>query len=293
MFRILIPVDLSEASYKACLYAIQLAAAVPDAKLLLLHCFQDYLGDTEPDIATDAHLTPSEQITEAVLRRNESEAQQHLEELYKDLLHRTRTAGYTLRLERTFIHGLPEDEILEQIERFRPALVLMSTKGEYNLSRAIFGTVSTKVMEDSNVPVLCVPANYEGNGISKVLYATNFGKTDVEDMEQLRSLLQHLQPMIYCVHISNDPEEDREKLLALQQKLQNGAPSSDIRYALLEGHDVAESLQDFARGEGIDLLALTTRERRTLDSLFHPSLAKKMMLHARLPVLVFHSKLTN
>ncbi|WP_018477153.1 universal stress protein [Pontibacter roseus] len=291
MYRILIPVDFSEGSYKTCLYALQLANGVPDAKLLLLHCFQDYLADADPTPASAASLSPTEQVTERVLHRNELEAQQQLDDLYQDLLHRTRKAGQTLHIERAFIHGLPEEEILEQIERFRPALVLMSTKGESSIGRTVFGTVSTKVVQETHVPVLTVPSQYTGNTITKVLYAANFGTTDASDIDQIRKLLQHLQPMIYCVHISDDPEEDREKLLALQQTLQTGTLGSDIRYALLEGSDVAQALQDFARGEGIDMLALTTRERTSLESLFKPSLAKKMVLHAQLPVLVFHGKL--
>jgi nucleotide-binding universal stress UspA family protein len=290
MFRILIPVDFSEGTAKACQYAMQLGSAVPGAKLLLLHCFQDYLADADPMPASAARRSPSEQITDRVLHRNELEAQDQLEALYQDMLHQCRTAGHNMRIERAFIHGLPEDEILEQVERFRPAVVVMSTKGESSIGRAVFGTVSTKVVQETNVPVLTVPSQYEGTTISKVLYATNFGKTDVSDIDQIRQLLQHLQPMIYCVHISDDPEEDREKLLELQLKLQHGAPDNDIRYALLEGSDVAEAIQDFAQSEGIDLVALTTRERNTLDSLFNPSLAKKMVLHAPLPVLVFHSK---
>lgn len=290
MFRILIPVDFSEGSAKACHYALQLVAGVSGAKLLLLHCFQDYLTDTIPAPASAVGLSPSEQIAERVLHRNELEAQEQLETLYQDLQRQARSLGNNLHIDRAFIHGLPEEEILEQIERFRPALVVMSTKGESSIGRAVFGTVSTKVIEETHVPVLTVPTQYDGPKPSKVLYATNFGQTDVADIDRLRQLFSHLDPMIYCVHISNDPEEDREKLLVLQQNLQKGAAEHNIRYALLEGSDVAEALQDFARSEGIDLLALTTRERNTLDSLLNPSLAKKMVLHAPLPVLVFHSK---
>lgn len=289
MYRILIPVDFSEGSTKACHYALQLAAGVPGAKLLLLHCFQDYLADGDPVPASAAGLSPSDQIAERVLHRNELEAQEQLEELYQELLPKVRSLGSNLQMERAFIHGLPEEEILEQAERFRPALVVMSTKGESSIGRAVFGTVSTKVMEETNVPILTIPNHYEGAIPSRILYATNFGKTDVTDMDRIRQLFSHLQPMIYCVHISDDPEEDREKLLQLQQNLQQ-AHESDIRYALLEGDDVAQSLQDFARSESIDLLALTTQERSTFESLFNPSLAKKMVLHAPLPVLVFHSR---
>ncbi len=290
MYRILVPVDFSESSAKASHYALQLAAGVPGAKVLLLHCFQDYLADTAIMPASAAGLSPSEQIADRVLHRNELEAQEQLEHLYQDLLKEARSQGSNLHIERSFIHGLPEEEIPEQTERFRPNVIVMSTKGESSIGRAVFGTVSTKVMEESNVPILTVPGPYDGPIPNRILYATNFGHTDASDIDRIRQLFGHLQPMLYCVHISDDPEEDREKLLQLQQNLQQGAPENDIRYALLEGDDVAESLQDFARSENIDLVALTTRERSTFDSLFSPSLAKKLVLHAPLPVLVFHAK---
>jgi nucleotide-binding universal stress UspA family protein len=290
MYRILVPVDFSENSAKASHYALQLASGVPGAKVLLLHCFQDYLADTAVLPASASGLSPSEQIAERVLHRNELEAQEQLEQLYQDLLQKVHSLGNNLHIERSFIHGLPEEEIPEQTERFRPNVIVMSTKGESSIGRAVFGTVSTKVMEETNVPILTVPGPYDGALPSRILYATNFGHTDASDIDRIRQLFGHLQPMLYCVHISDDPEEDREKLLQLQQNLQHGAPENDIRYALLEGDDVAESLQDFARSESIDLVALTTRERSTFDSLFSPSLAKKMVLHAPLPVLVFHAK---
>lgn len=290
MFRILIPVDFSEGAAKACHYALQLAAGIPEAKLLLLHCFQDYLADADPMPVNSAGLSPSEKLADRVLHRNEIEAEEKLEALYLDLKTQADSLGGNLHVARSLLHGLPEEEILEEIERFRPTVVVMSTKGESSIGRAVFGTVSTKVIEESDVPVLTIPSHYKGDAINRVLYATDFGRTDVADIDQLRKLFQHLQPLIYCVHISDDLDEKREKLLELQLNLQHGAPDNDIRYALLEGRDVAEALQNFAETEGIDLLALTTRERSTLDSLFSPSLAKKMVLHAPMPILVFHSK---
>ncbi|MBX0334647.1 universal stress protein [Pontibacter sp. HSC-14F20] len=290
MFRILLPVDFSEGSTKASQYALQLAAGVPGAKLLLLHCFQDYLADANPVPSSAATLNPSEQLAERVLHRNETEALEQLEALYEELMQKARSMDSTLHIERTLVHGLPEEEIPEQAEHFRPSLVIMSTKGEASIGRAVFGTVSTKVIDEARVPVLTIPNQFNGIIPGRILYATDFGKTDVADIDRIRKIFGHLDPMIYCVHISDDPEEDREKLLVLQQDLQHGAPENDIRYALLEGEDVAEALQDFARSETIDLLALTTQERGTFDSLFNPSLAKKMVLHAPLPVLVFQSK---
>jgi nucleotide-binding universal stress UspA family protein len=290
MFRILLPVDFSESTANACTYALALAATAPDAHLLLMHCFQDYLADADPDTPLTEGLSPSEVAAERVIHRNETETQQQFDELYQSMLHSSRAAGQHIVLDRTFIHGLPEDKIPEQIDRFRPNLVVMGTKGESSLVRSFFGTITTKLAQDIRVPVLTVPQHYQVHQISKVLYATDFDKADIQTIANLQQLLQHLAPLTYCVHVSDqETKENREKLEQLQQQLENSGGDT-IRFVLLEGDDVADALQDFAKKESIDLLALTTRERDTLAGIFHPSLAKKLVLHAELPLLIFHSQ---
>ncbi|TXK37576.1 universal stress protein [Pontibacter qinzhouensis] len=291
MFKILVPIDFSDSTDAACQYALNLTAGVPDAQLLLLHCFQDYLADGDPVLPSATDLTPSEIITEQVLHRNEIDAQQQLDELYHQVAEEARRSGSKVKIERTFISGFPEDEILEQARRFKPSLVIMGTKGQKDFSRSLFGTITTKVLGDLKVPLLTVPQEYAAGPIRKVLYATDFDKADVAAIEAVLELLQPFQASTYCVHISTDDQEhDREKLLALQEQLRQNASSTHIQFSLLEGGEVAKTLQEFVHQESINLIALTNRERNLLDEILHPSLAKKLVLTAAVPLLIFHSK---
>ncbi|MFT2008445.1 universal stress protein [Pontibacter sp. 13R65] len=290
MFKILLPIDFSDSTDAACQYALELAKGVPEAQLLLLHCFQDYLADADPVLPTADDLTASEVITEQVLHRNEIEAQQQLDELYHRLAAKVRHAGNHIKLERTFISGFPEDEILAQAGRYKPSLVIMGTKGHKDLSRSLFGTITTKVLGELKVPLLTVPQEYNGSPIRKVLYATDFDNTDVTAIKTVLELLAPFQASAYCVHISSDDQEhDREKLQKLQEQLRENISAGNIQFVLLEGDDIAKTLHDFVRQEKINLLALTNRERNLLDSILHPSLAKKMVLTAEVPLLVFHN----
>ncbi|MFD2513722.1 universal stress protein [Pontibacter locisalis] len=290
MLKILIPVDFSDESEEASLYALHLAVASQQAQLLLLHCFQDYLADAEPDILTPVPTTASEEITERVIYRNEEEAQDQLEELYGQLQREAHQMGSQVYIERTFIHGLPEEKISEEAKRFKPDLVVMGTKGESNIARSFFGTVTTKVVQELKVPVLTIPVAYQGAHLRKVAYATDFSKTDSKSIMQLQRILEPFQPLIYCVHISDNknPREDREKLKQLREKLQQNAPNQKLEYTLLEGDDVAEALQKFVHHEAVDVLALTTHERGMFSKILSPSLAQKLVLHSEVPLLVFH-----
>lgn len=290
MLKILLPVDFSESTDTAVQYALTLAGIVPHAHLLLLHCFQDYLTEEVPIVTTD-NLSTTEEITQRVLHRNEIEAQQLLDELYASIQKLTRASGGNLVLERSFVYGLPEEVIPIQIEAYKPTLVVMGTITEQNLSRSLFGTIITNIMKEVKVPLLTVPHTYEGTAIRNVLYATDFDKTDPVAIETLQQLLKPFDVSIYCLHISEGSNAaDAEQLAALRQKLQQSGNGSNIRYNLLEGDDVAEALLNFVETENINLLALTTRERDLLDSILHPSLAKKLVMEAKVPLLIFHSQ---
>lgn len=288
MFKILVPVDLSEASKNACAYVMQLAAKLPQSQVLLLHSFYDYLADADTTVPATEDIAASEAITERVLYRNETEAQEQFDALYHEL--KASATASQVQLEHEFVYGLAEEKIEEEVQRYRPDLLVLGTKGESDFMRSFFGTVTTKLVEDMRVPVLTVPQQYTGAAPAKALYATNFDKTDAHAISLVHNLLQPFKASLSCIHISDDDaEENQEKLRALQEKLRASASADDIRFMLLEEDDVADALQDFVKREQVNLLALTTHERGTFSSIFKPSLTKKLVLEVAVPLLVFHS----
>ncbi|MCC9168735.1 universal stress protein [Pontibacter harenae] len=290
MFKILLPVDFSENTDNTCQYALALAAAMPAAHILLLHCFHDNLADADYPLPPAEDLTASEAVAERVIHRNEIESQDLMEELYRNLKRDARTAGTNIKVERTFMYGAAEDKIPDEISRFKPDLVIMGTKGESGITRSFFGTVTTKIVEAAQVPLLTVPRTYTGGIPAKVLYATDFDSSDAAALEALQRLLQEFNSEIYCVHISeNEKQQEVDKLQELQQQLTTSTSGSNLHYTLLEGGNVADAIEDLVQREQFGLVALTTRERTLLGSILNPSLAKKMVLNALVPILIFHS----
>ena len=58
---------------------------------------------------------------------------------------------------------------------------------------------------------------------------------------------------------------------------------------LIIGEDILEELQQFITQEQIDVIALTTRKRNMLARMFNPGIARKMLFHTSIPLLVFHT----
>lgn len=293
MFRILVPVDFEEGTSGACHYALRLAAAAPQAEVLLLHCFRDYLAGPwhDPLDESGRPVTGSEDATNRVLQRNEVEERGKLEALRQEL--QSNADGSGVLLNTAFVNGLPEDVIPVEAQRFQADLILMGTAGEDSLSRSLFGTVTTKMAADAKVPVLSVPQQARALRLGRVLYATDFDDTDAQAIADLQQLLAPFNPHILCLHITYGAAtaQDQEKLNQLEAAVQDIRPAAtNIRYILLEGSsDVADALESFVENERVDLLAVTNRKRSFLDSILHPSLTKQLVLEAEVPLLIFHS----
>jgi nucleotide-binding universal stress UspA family protein len=289
MLKILLPVDFSEGTYQACRYALQLCPANSGTQLLLLHCFQDYLADADTDIAPPIDQTPSATIAENIIHRNESDAYEQMEALY-NRLQADLQKNSTIYIEREIVHGSPEDCIPERAKQFQADLLVMHTDGDSGLGRVLFGTVTTKIVEEVKVPILTVPKDFASNSIKRVLYATDFDKADTAAIQQLQQLLQSIAPSLICVHVSDDVQvRDQARLQELQQNLQQTQDSS-IQFALLPGDDVVESLLQFVKEERIDLVSLANRKHDTWDNLFNQNMAKKFVLESHFPLLIFQGK---
>ena len=288
MLKIILPVDFSEGTFHACLFALQLCPEESGSQLMLLHCFRDYLADADTDIAPPIDQNPSVAIAEDVIHRNETDAIEQLEELYQQL--QANLPQHNIYIERKMVHGSPEDCIPEQVKQYQADLLVMHTDGEAGLGRSIFGTVTTKMVDEVKIPVPSVPKDAAGRKINRVLYATDFDKADTEAIEQLQALLQPVKPAIICVHISDNAQnDDQQKLQQLKQSLQT-AQTSNIRFALLPGDDAGDAIAKFVSQERIDLIGLTSRDHSTWGNLFNKNLAKKLILESQTPLLIFHSK---
>jgi nucleotide-binding universal stress UspA family protein len=55
------------------------------------------------------------------------------------------------------------------------------------------------------------------------------------------------------------------------------------------GNNVLDTLESTIKNDPVDILALTTHKRGMISRLFNPSLARKMVFHAEIPLLVFHA----
>jgi len=141
--KVLLATDGSEPALRACDRAASLL--VPDrdlVRLLTVMSFSEYPHALVPDMPL-ADETERERREEEKVHRLTDEPRRRLEQ-----------SGYTVEVAHRF--GNPTDEIVAEIKRWRPELVVLGRRGVRGFERLI-GSVSEHVLRHSEVPVLLVP----------------------------------------------------------------------------------------------------------------------------------------
>jgi nucleotide-binding universal stress UspA family protein len=76
---------------------------------------------------------------------------------------------------------------------------------------------------------------------------------------------------------------------SLKDHFQKEFDAYNLTCDVIKHRDVFQGLEDYIDEKDIDMLALTTHKRGIIERLFNPSLARRMLFHTNIPLLVFHS----
>ena len=287
--HILVPVDFSVDSEKACKLAFKIASHI-GTKIVFLHCYINPLIHSIP--FSDIYTYDSSLVVE--MEYAEKDANEKFQKFIGKMSDEIGKQEWE-KITTEFIikSGYPDEDILAYSEKNHPQLIVMGRSGN-TLHSETMGSVTADVIYNARVPVLIVPEEStakELSGFSKVLYATNFDEKDFTVIDNLMMLLTPFNTKVVCAHVGQ-PEGSRwdlAKMEGMKEILHKKYGAREFECHLLEGKDISESLQELIDKEAIDILSLTTHKRNMISRLFNPGVAKKMIFHTKTPLLVFHA----
>jgi len=288
--RILVPVDFSDISFNACRFAVSLAAKYK-AEVKLVHVYYNPAIDVSPYAD---HYSYQIKLVES-LREIEKSARENMIKLeHKLKIWCIKERLSEIHFSTKLINGFSTDEILEYSKKYKPALIIMGTRGLTRDNYKAFGRVVSKVIEESTVPVLALPVGTLKTvaEINSLLYATDFDPSDYSALNRLIQMLAPFNIKIHCVHICFVEKKpwDSVKLGELQDHLKNEYQGTDIVFNNIISDNVLNGLETYIRDNDIDALAVTTHRRNLLEKIFIPSVSRKIYSETGKPLLVFHSK---
>ncbi len=286
--RILVPVDFSEFSKTACLYALRLAKKYA-ADIKILHVFYAPIVDLVP--ITDAY---SIQVDMDInLREMEDQAKHQLVNFVNQIKEKANLDGFgDIKISYTLREGIVEDEIASTAISYKPGIIVLGSKGKSEKQSDIIGSVVYRVLDKSKVPVLAIPAKAKVDNfasIKHIVYATNFDDSDYVAIRRLIYIVSAFDVKIYCVHVSKDSKEKWEQLKMdnLRKYFNEVNPAAQVETHFIRGENPVVDLEAFCDLNNIDVIALSNKKRSLLQRIFKPGLTKKLITTSNLPLLLF------
>ncbi len=287
--HILVPIDFSVNSEKACKIAFNIAIHLK-VKLVFMHSYINPLVQSIPYSEVYAYdftmLTKVEKAEKNANKKFKAFILKMAKEIGKE-------KWGTISSEFIIQSGYADEDILAYAHENKSQLIVMGSGGNSAQKKTV-GSTAVDVMYNARVPVLIVPEStpdQELEQFSTILYATNFDEKDFVVLDKLMSILYPFEIKVVCAHVGQPTgnEWDLARLNGMKDILKEKYRSEAFECRLIVGNNTLDAIEHFIEHEKIDIISLTTHKRNMISRLFNPSLARKMAFHSNTPLLVFHA----
>lgn len=272
MKTILAPTDFSSSSINAVNYAADLALAV-NAQLVLFTAVQFPIAISE--------LSMPESIMDEIIDLGNSD----LENLANDIKERT---NGKVSIYSEVMFGPVEQQIELMSAQKRPLAIVMGIKPGKSFQRGLMGSTLFHTMNHIAYPLLIIPENFHFSQIREIGFACDL--ENIEDslpFESMKEWLSLCKARFHIIYVIVNNKEFRASQLNETITLQNHFGSFDPQFYFLEGSNLDNELNLFAKQHKLDLLIVMPRTYG-LFKVFHKKHSKNLITHSEIPVLSIH-----
>jgi nucleotide-binding universal stress UspA family protein len=276
MKKILLPIDFSETSENAFVYALEMAK-IFDAELVLLHTFDLPIIDSQSLPVNYSVIYESIELTNF--------------DHFKDDLPRLHAIAAERNSDNIVMnHILMEGDLVYNIKKVVKQenidFIVMGTKGAEGWLDSFLGTNTGSVISDVSVPVLSVPIGAKFNKFENIAFTTRFRKKDIEALVKVLLLAKKLHAQVKCLHVKTSDSD--VNTVEINRWKEHFKDEENLQFFIIPSDDVKETIEDFLVTQDIDLLAMLTYKRNFFVELFTTTTAQKLSYHLNTPILVLH-----
>lgn len=290
--KILIPVDFSAYSLKACEFGFNFAQKV-SAEVLLLHVyFTPIYATSLPYADIFNHHPADEENTRNVMQKAHNE----ISSFSKEIKDKVRSGDFPdIKYSCILREGIPEEEIIRYAKEIRPRMIIMGTRGKDQKDIDLIGSVTAEVIERAHVPVLAIPEKAmikQLLEVKRIAFITSFDQRDLIAFDSLiNSSLKDFKFSVSLIHLSEVKDTWNEiKLGGIKEYFQKQYPNLEIHYDVVQDDNFLINFDHYIKTNQIDVITLTSYKRNIFSRLFNPSIARKMIFHSDTPLMVVYGK---
>ncbi len=271
MRAILVPTDFSENSQKALEFAQEIAERY-DAGISLVHAYHPPVVDSNLPAEALVELADQiEKLNAKTLKKWETEC---------------REDGFACKSK--LVYGAASEVVLEEIVAQKPILVVMGRTGKGGWLDKLIGSVASAVAAKASCPVLVLPPQTHTKTVKKIVYATELERPEENALGFAFNLAEHFKANLDLVKVNAPFEVDVFEDEQFKSDIERTFGNKKYTLQTIEAESVVGGLQKYAVENQADLIVMATRKRDWLSGLINPSLSRKMVLAAEIPILVCH-----
>ncbi len=280
--HVLIPVDFSEYSKKACQIGFDFAKQI-NGRVILLHSYiaMPYAVAMMPFTEEDYDF--KKKMETAHQKMND------FERMIKNEIAKGTLPGvkFSCKVE----EGVPEVSIVECAERENVALIVMGTRGKNKKEAELIGSVTAEVLDAAKFPVFSVPEHmdsYKTDDIKNVVFFSNLIQQDLLSFDIFARLFagKKLKVTIIPVEEQKKDEKSRKYLDYLVQYCENNYKDFDFKIEHISNKNYIDDFGTYVKEDNIDLILIPNKKRNIFARLFSPSVAHKMVFYSDIPLFV-------
>lgn len=275
--RFLVPTDFSPTSERAFHYALELASRT-GGTVVLYHLY------------TPAESGYIDNMTKLTAYNNQMET-----DLVKELnrLADKYKGNYPGLIVSTVLGRSPVvDNILGFAEHNAIDMIIMGTQGASGLKKALVGTIASRVIEKSDLPVLMIPERYEWKLPKTLVLATDYQTADKLALPLLSGIANLFDASVTVTrlmdgHITpDDARLEQERFDAYASRLQAEFPDQPMEFKLIRTSSIVDAMERLDDEIPYDLLALVRRKKNFLQKFLFESFTRHMAYLTNHPFLM-------
>lgn len=184
------------------------------------------------------------------------------------------------------------DSILNFAEQNSIDLIVMGTMGANGIKKVILGSIASRIAEESQIPVLLIPENFEWKEPERIVFATNYDSSDLKAINLSIELAKVYKSRVILVHVfkptSNNPIEDNQ-MMAFKtgaENMQKSFSDFTLRFCAIRTTAVGKTLRHLNREISFDILVMLRRNKNFLQRFFMKSFTKALSYGTKFPLLI-------
>jgi nucleotide-binding universal stress UspA family protein len=271
MKTILVTTDFSVAANNAVNYAADMALSIK-AGLVLLNVVQTPIGYSDLPIVISL---------EDMMRSSEKDMQ----DLKTAVKQRTNDK---IIIETEVGMGAFYSELKNVCERINPYAVVMGSQGKTAAEHLMFGAHTVHAVKHLTWPVITVPPGATFTAVKKIGLASDLTKVvETTPIDEIKMLVHDFNAELYILNTGKKEVFDAD-IVFESGLMQEMTMALHPTFHFINNENTDEGIIDFVEKNNIDLLIVLPKRHNIIESMFHKSHTKKLVLHSHVPVMAMH-----